>query len=73
MTEDQAKDHMCCNSSAGKWRDDGQTEAGFYCRGSACMAWRWLPVPAVYQGVALMVVYPPAPPTEGYCGLAGRP
>lgn len=68
MTEDEAKGRICCNSSAGIWRDEGQTEAGSYCRGSACMAWRWT------SGFPL----PDDPPAineryQGYCGLAGRP
>ena len=76
MTEDEAKTKMCCN---------GLTRA---CVGSACMAWRWLPAKPLdvppggfnlraYDPVKMLefVIAPPnePQPTEGYCGLAGKP
>jgi hypothetical protein len=39
MTEDEAKTKWCVNSPP-------VSNAGFYCEGSKCMAWRWLPLMA---------------------------
>lgn len=43
------------------------------CLGSACMAWRWEPVPLRYHGTAVVMQSPPPAPTDGFCGLAGKP
>jgi hypothetical protein len=65
VTEEEAKTKWCCQSQA--------TENPFKCDGSACMAWRWEPVPPRYEGTALVFTHPPVSPTDGYCGLAGKP
>jgi hypothetical protein len=69
MTEDEAKTKICCGPPQVAAQMMRARPA--YCAGSACMAWRWLPKcgenpnnPA--EAMSL-------PPTEGYCGLAGRP
>lgn len=47
------------------------------CVGDDCMAWRWVPnvgdIRVVPSPGGPYIVREEAPPTHGYCGLAGRP
>jgi hypothetical protein len=51
---------------------------GAVCLGSACMAWRWNKIlhPVAAPGsntIHYLTDAADGPPTEGYCGLAGKP
>lgn len=61
MDEVTANQTRCCGpDSCGKANSIASNDT--YCVGSLCMAWRWL-----------APVAPATEPTEGYCGLAGKP
>jgi hypothetical protein len=49
---------------------DAQSLVGCNCLGSACSQWRW-----THKGLARVATGDPMrpEPTEGYCGLAGKP
>jgi hypothetical protein len=74
MTEEEAKTKWC---PAARHSYDESTGPGWntgnspLCQGSMCMAWRWKkrfgPDPDKPENITEL------PPTEGYCGLAGRP
>ena len=71
MTENEAKTKLCVNSAPNWVSSTSSVHPSAACLGSACMAWRWLPRYGENpnnsaEGMSL-------PPTEGYCGLAGRP
>ena len=71
MTEEEAKTKICHKTLAAV--EAGSPQQMFYCLGSACMAWRWEPVPPRYVGTLMVVQFPPPTPTDGHCGLAGKP
>lgn len=64
MTEQEAKT---------KWCPAAKIPLGSLCIGSPCMAFRWLPVPVKVVGNSIAAEWPAPPPTEGFCGLAGKP
>jgi hypothetical protein len=74
MTEEEAKTKMCFRAAtfgASQQLADGP---GPHCIGSACMAWRNFP-PEEW-GKAEPPYHPSnvgIQPTDGYCGLAGKP
>lgn len=59
VTEEEAKTKWCPEV-----RSENPGEENMYCIGSACMAWRWNPTPALTQDRSA---------THGYCGKAGKP
>ena len=67
MTEDEAKTLVCCGPKGTGYENDLPYPARF-CRGRACMAWRWTPNVDMraYTGTA-------AKARPGYCGLAEAP
>jgi hypothetical protein len=87
LTEEEAKTKWCpfvrLEGNESPHGRDWMTNRGEYaqptsprdalstCIGSACMAWRWKkrfgPDPDKPENITEL------PPTEGYCGLAGRP
>lgn len=78
MTEDEAKTKICCGPllpvhveiKAGIFREDGSVQIG-RCIGSQCMAWRWEAKFGVDPNNPANATK--LPPTDGFCGLAGRP
>ena len=64
MTEDEAKAKWCPQVHLRSLFDAtariDQAEPAAKCIGSACMAWRWLPIDV-------------NAPRSGYCGLVGKP
>lgn len=66
MTEDEASQKACClHLNAGP------------CRGSQCMAWRWIVLveyqPLNYATTMQSPIPKRTKTDQGYCGLAGRP
>lgn len=70
VTEEEAKTKICCGGvGCGQIimiEGPGLVEDSYErrCIGSACMAWRWAPTPALTADRST---------THGYCGKAGRP
>lgn len=67
MTEEESRKKWCpfarvsgTNSSYNRGAILGEDTGQAQCVGSACMAWRWNYIVT-------------EEPTEGYCGLAGKP
>jgi len=81
MTEAEAKQQWCPHAridgeqrgDAAYNRDSDDMPVG-HCIGSACMAWRWLPLTEqdrarIRAATGLEILEK----THGYCGLAGAP
>lgn len=65
MTEKEAETTRCCGPD-GCGAAISIASNDRYCIGSSCMGWRWVPAPL---NGSLTV----PDPTDGYCGLAGKP
>ena len=67
MTESQARVLWCpMVRCAGGVNNKGDGSTGTHCVGSRCMMWRWHNRPNPNGNEQLT-------PTDGYCGLAGKP
>lgn len=80
MTEDEAKTKWCPHARVGNGgnRDTIPSATAYFCRASACMAWRWKFRDTTSDHHPMMAVYPQPKRTyerteDGYCGLAGAP
>ena len=85
MTEDEAKTKWCpmfrvshagaggsqYSSTSFEMKDNRNFRSQSECLASKCMAWRWML--NVGENPENPAEAMSLPPTEGYCGLAGRP
>lgn len=81
MTEEEAKRKACCGPVGSgvatgqcQWVESDDVEYVVMwptrsCMGSACMAWRWEQIPHRWDDN----VTSEHSPSNGYCGLAGKP
>lgn len=70
MTEEEAKQKVCCGPLHGPNDSDWIT-----CKASFCMAWRWQTGGMIFALDGTEPVFRRAPGADlhGYCGLAGKP
>ncbi len=78
MTEEEAKTKPCIGPSPSNTGTVHENVPNYVCRGSACMAWRWLGKSNeryITEQTGTVITFKPVPieAGDGYCGYAGKP